>query len=108
MSFDATYLTRRIQKFSKQKVVGVSLEQAEAFKRKQLNIDELVPLSNLFAFIVTPINNKFPGFIAHLNFTTHGNFKEEMVEFIEVLCEEFLKINIKVKFLCFDGDKKTR
>ena len=56
---------------------------------------------------MTPIDNKFPGFVAHLNFTT-GNFKEDMVKFIEVLCEELLKINIKVKFLCFDGDKKTR
>ena len=54
-----------------------------AFKAKQLS---LVPLSNLFVFHVSPVNDDIPSFIAHMNFTSHGNFKEDMVDFIELLC----------------------
>ncbi|CAL6015221.1 Conserved_hypothetical protein [Hexamita inflata] len=108
LSFDATFLTRRIQKFKHNRVNGVSEEQAMAFKAKQLSLDDLVPLSNLFVFHVSPIDNNIPSFIAHMNFTTHGNFKEEMVHFIDILCQQLLNIGVRIKFLSFDGDKKQR
>ncbi|CAL6055650.1 Conserved_hypothetical protein [Hexamita inflata] len=112
LSFDATYLTRRIQKFQHNQIVsgvnGVSEEQAKAFKAKKLSLDDLIPLSNLFVFHVSPVDNDIPSFIAHMNFTTHGNFKNDMVEFIDILCEQLLKIGVKIRFLCFDGDKKQR
>ena len=43
-------------------VKGVPQSQADKYKQEQICKEELLPLHNLFAFIVTPVHSDYPAF----------------------------------------------
>jgi hypothetical protein len=56
LCFDATYLTKQVKKINKSSVVGVTTKQQADFENEKIKESSLVALSNMFAFIMTPID----------------------------------------------------
>lgn len=57
-------------------------------------------------FIVTPLDNNLKSIVAHVHFTNHPNFNDDIKRMIDTICEVYKTKNINIKFASFDGDKK--
>ena len=48
-------------------------------------LKSLIPLYNVFAFIITPVNSNYKSIVAHVYFTTHSNFGKDIKDIIDII-----------------------
>ena len=65
-----------------------------------------MPINHVFAFILTPIQEETKSIPIHLHFCDHGNFSPNMIDLTNCILKTLRELNVKVKFLSFDGDPK--
>jgi len=58
----------------------------------------------MFAFIVTPLDNRYRSFIAHLHFDTKGSFNDSMLNIIIMIETSLRKKGFIIYNRSFDGD----
>ena len=68
-------------------------------------LNSLTPLFSAFAFIITPVCAAYKSFIAHIYFTAHANFKDDIKQIVKVITDYYNQNKIHVRFYSFDGDK---
>lgn len=78
LSWDATFLVKKVRVIGECKVLGVSEEQAKQFEQGRIMLNSLTPLFSSFVFIVTPVCAIRKAFVAHIYFTAHANFRDDI------------------------------
>jgi len=59
----------------------------------------------MFAFIVTPVDNRLKGFTTHIHYDTHGNFDKDVIQLKDIIIDKLKEYNCNVKFISYDGDR---
>ena len=64
----------------------------------------IIPLKNLFLFVVSLFDASFSSFVAAAYFSTVGSASSNSDKLVVALQQLYLQFNIHLKFLAFDGD----